>query len=45
MKSAVELNSLLLKLFCYAAWFDKRQNQRPCKGHTGKSGHGALVGP
>ena len=27
----VELNSILLKLFCYVAWFDLRQNWRPSK--------------
>ena len=31
MKISVELNSLLLKFFCYAIWFKERRNWRPCK--------------
>ena len=31
IKSPVELNSLLIKLFCYVTQFDERQNWRPCK--------------
>ena len=32
MKSAVELNSFLLKFFCYVTWFDQRRNRKACKG-------------
>ena len=31
MKSAMEMNKLLLVPFCYVTWFDQRQNWRPCK--------------
>ena len=31
MKSPVELNSLLLKFFCYVNWFDERRHWRPFK--------------
>ena len=31
MENTVELNSLLLKLFCYITWLDERRNWRTCK--------------
>ena len=31
IKCPLELNSLLLKFFCYVTWFDERRNWRPCK--------------
>ena len=31
MKSPVELNSLLLTIFCYITWFDETGHWRPCR--------------
>ena len=31
VESPVELNSLLLKFFCFVTWFDEKRNWRPCK--------------